>query len=156
MKGCTEKHAHAHAHAPDGTCVDENGFIIEPGHPQEGVAWASSEGAINYAAIEATLRKLRIKPGLRGDLGRKIDDRWAISFEYDRQGDDFTLTLRGGPKTQTVTVQRTLVETRTRSQWMTDATWRLTEEGIALYAQQIAKVLTDPRAKRSVSSRPLI
>lgn len=31
--------------APDGTIVDEDGFIVESGHPQEGVLWSSCQGA---------------------------------------------------------------------------------------------------------------
>lgn len=30
--------------APDGTPVDADGFIIEPGHPQEGALWKNSQG----------------------------------------------------------------------------------------------------------------
>lgn len=60
--------------APDGTLIDKDGFIIEPGHPQEGVPWSSSKGSmVNGAQLSAQLRAAAEAEGLSLEdfLGRR-------------------------------------------------------------------------------------
>jgi hypothetical protein len=100
-------------------------------------------------AIRDVLAKLRVRSGLRGEI-RDLDAAWRIGFWHGRpRVDGFLVTLYYLPNGRKSTMPLTSadVETRGRSHWITDNTWRLTPAGIERVAASIEKVTADPRAK---------
>lgn len=99
-------------------------------------------------AVRAVLAKLRVKPGLKGDIRRKLDGKWAISFEYDRALNTYTLTLSYEHRAQTIALDEAAhVETRGHHMWRTEATWRLSTAAMDKFAPQIATAIETARAR---------
>ena len=98
--------------------------------------------------IRAVLAKLRVRSGLRGEI-RDLDATWRIGLQHGRPSvAGFLATLHHNPSGRHSTMALTSadVETRGRSQWITDNTWRLSPAGIERVAASIEKVMADPRA----------
>jgi hypothetical protein len=104
---------------------------------------------IDDAAVRAVLAKLRVRSGLRGEV-RDLDATWRIGLWHGSpSAAGFLATLYHNPSGRQSTMALTSadVETRGRSQWMANNTWRLTAEGIDRVAASIANVTSDPRAR---------
>lgn len=101
--------------------------------------------------IASVVAKLRVKPGLVGDrlpLDKK-DLLWKIGFYYDRTEKGFVAKLWRGERSSTMTLDRKYVETKGKSHWLADNTWRMTSEGVQRVVDSIMSVMGDPRAQRS-------
>jgi hypothetical protein len=101
--------------------------------------------------MEAVLESLRVKSGLIGSGRKSLGGPWAISFQFDRQNNSFTLTLYYGARSTTMGLTREDVETRGRSQWMTDNTWRLSPRGVQKAAESIRGAIERTEAKAPAS-----
>lgn len=84
---------------------------------------------ITKTQIQDTLAKLRVKSGLRGER-RRLDKNWEIGMWYDRENSSFILELVYKYKSKKVELSSDMIETRGKSQWMTDNTWRLSKLAI--------------------------
>jgi hypothetical protein len=110
-------------------------------------------------SLEDVLRSLRVKPGLMCTGTHPIEGpvgSWKVAFGYDRQPPGaFTLTLYFGEKSKTISLPKDDVETRGRSDWMTDNTWRLTEQAVAKHAAGIrsSQEATAARIAREQSAK---
>jgi len=93
--------------------------------------------------MEAVLESLRVKRGLIGSGRKDLGGPWAISFQFDRQNNSFTLTLYYGARSQTMGLTREDVESRGRSQWMTD----LSPQGLQKAAESIRSAIERTEAK---------
>lgn len=79
--------------------------------------------------LRNVLEKLRVKSGLRGESAH-LDGPWRVGFFYDRNESSFTLTLYYNTRSKTILLNRNDVETRGRSNWLADNTWRLSKSGL--------------------------
>lgn len=98
-------------------------------------------------AVAAVVEKLRVRSGLRGEV-RVLDQKnplWRIGFYYDHDREGFTAVLYRGPRSSTMTLGKEHVETRGRSMWQADNTWRLTPAGVKAVVDSIMAVMADPR-----------
>ncbi len=99
-------------------------------------------------AVRSVLRKLRVKSGLTG-TSASLGGRWSIRFDYSRGDKMFVLTLvhHGANKERSIALSREDVETRSKSQWLTAQTFRLTEPAIDRFADQLIPAMRNFDAK---------
>ena len=102
--------------------------------------------------VRDELLKLTIGTGGKSSH-RKLTPKWEIGL-YESSDDSYFagLKLTGPPKSgrrygQTVTLRRDQLYTRSKGGWRRSCVWRLTPETVATFAEQIAKILQDPRAQ---------
>ena len=82
--------------------------------------------------VTAAVTGLRIKAGLRSNDPKKLPvPGWSIGFGYSRDHKVFTATCYVDRRSSTMGLTKEDVETRSKSMWMTDNTWRLSAQGIA-------------------------
>jgi hypothetical protein len=98
-----------------------------------------------FPTAREALAKLRVKPGLRG-TSEELDADWSIGFGYDRERKQFYLRLRWKGREQIAGLAEGDYETRSRKQWATERTYRLTEQGIDKFAPMIEKAVASTRA----------
>jgi hypothetical protein len=69
---------------------------------------------------------------------------------YESSVFTLTLTFKGvSPwKSRTIQLARTDVETRGKSPWLRDNTWRLTQDAIVKFSEQIDKAIRSYEAKK--------
>ena len=133
------------------------GYVTIPGifklgvHPsvreygETGHIRASTSRDPEISAVRNALSKIRVKSGLMPGF-QDIGD-WSLRFGYSRDESQFILTLRHKPtfRERTVVLKQEYVETRGRSMWRADNTWRLTPLGVDTMAAQIEPILARPR-----------
>ena len=97
------------------------------------------------SAVRNALSKLRVKSG--GMPGFQDIGDWSLRFGYSNEESQFVLTLRHRPtaREKTVGLKREYVETRGRSNWLKDNTWRLSPLGVDTMAAQIEPIIAKPR-----------
>ena len=97
----------------------------------ERFSWGAGDPmALSTEVVRPVLAKLRVKPGLRWTGTHPIAGPWGISFEYDREQRQFFCTLSRDARSSTMYLQASDVETRGKSLWLTDNTWRLSPVGL--------------------------
>jgi hypothetical protein len=91
--------------------------------------------------LHDALTKLRVKSG--GLPGYQDTGNWTLRLGYDNEHSQFTLTLRYRPssKEKTIGLKREYVETKGKSNWLKDNTWRLSPLGIETMTSQIEPVI---------------
>ncbi len=108
-------------------------------------------------SIADVLGKLRIRSGLASNPPRELPiagGLWRIGFVYDREHEAFTVDLYLGTRRSRMRLERSDVETRGRSSWMTDNTWRLSPEGVAKVAGSIAACVEETERRRRAKESP--
>jgi len=98
--------------------------------------------------IGEAVAKLRVKPGLQG-TSQRIDKDWSIFFGYVRDEKFFYLDLHYGFRKTRMQLAPEDVETRTRSTWMTDATYRLSAVGLVKAESEVRRIIETVAARRA-------
>jgi len=125
---------------------------IDPAAAKEYEANASRRDPVETLtdpeAVKAVLRSLRVKSGLTS-TSASLGGKWSIRFGYNRDHSQFTTTLThfGASKSMTVGLLPEDVETRSKGQWMTSNTYRLTEPAIERLAEQLVPAMRNFDAK---------
>lgn len=102
-------------------------------------------------SIADVLAKLRIRPGLASNPPRDLPiegGAWRIGFVYDREQEVFVADLYLGARRSRMRLERADVETRGRSSWMADNTWRLSQQGIAKVTGSIVSCVEETERRR--------
>lgn len=103
------------------------------------------------SAIVDVLAKLRIRSGLASNPPRDLPiegGAWRIGFVYDREHEAFVADLYLGTRRSRMRLERSDVETRGRSHWMTDNTWRLSYAGIVKVTASITSCVEETERRR--------
>jgi hypothetical protein len=88
--------------------------------------------------------------------GKRLGDEltvWLHRADPDAQSTSpLAIAVRFGGRIQSRPLPREHIETRGRSQWFNDSTWRLSEAGLTFWAENLHKVLRDRAATAEVAS----
>jgi hypothetical protein len=104
--------------------------------------------------LEEKFANLRVKPGLRDGATQKLGGGWEATLGYSRAESLFVVWLRRPDgKIGTMRLPDEDVETRGRSQWKTDNTWRLSSRGLEHVLPFVRQVMgpspmPNPRRRR--------
>ena len=107
-------------------------------------------------SVKVVLCGLRVKSGLIG-TSKPLVGQYQIRFGYDRGSGQFFLTLvhYGKNKEKSVYLLPEDVESRSRSQWMTEKTFRMTEPAIERFAEDLVSAIQkyDAKIARAATSK---
>jgi len=93
------------------------------------------------------LKKLRVRPGLQMTTHVCCKDVY-VDFLYDRGRKTFALRLSWPGRSKTIAIPETEVQTKSRSQWMTERTYTLTDACIARVASGLDLALAAIQEKQ--------
>ena len=96
---------------------------------------------MDQASVAAVLSKLRVNSGLKSNGRRPLGAGFSAEIWYSHDSNAFMLGIYYGGKTKEITPPKTDFETRSKSMWLMDQTWRLTEDACARHAEAIFGVI---------------
>lgn len=93
------------------------------------------------------LKKLRVRSGLQMTTHVCAENVY-VDFLYDRESKTFALRLSCPGKSKTIAIPETEVQTKSKSRWMTERTYALTDACIARVAPGLDSALVAIQEKR--------
>jgi hypothetical protein len=102
------------------------------------------------------LTGLKVKPGLHGEW-KRISPDWLVGFFHERDR-GFILALEYQAKMRSIDLDAKLdVSSKSRSQWMADKTFRLSDAALARLAPNVAASINNHESRiEAVKARTAI